>query len=63
MTYVTDSRFAPKIKRPSFVARIKRAMELHKQREILAALTNEQLTDVGLTRREVEEERAKSLWV
>jgi uncharacterized protein YjiS (DUF1127 family) len=62
MTYFTDSGFATMIQKPSFVARVKRALELRKQRVTLAGLTNEQLTDIGLTRREVEEERAKSLW-
>jgi uncharacterized protein YjiS (DUF1127 family) len=49
--------------RPSFIARIRVALELQKQRKALYSLTDTQLSDIGLTRKEARQEYAKSLWV
>jgi uncharacterized protein YjiS (DUF1127 family) len=63
MTYIVNESFVPTKRNPSFIARIKAAHALYQQRKALSNLTDEQLTDIGLTRRDVNEENAKSLWV
>lgn len=62
MTYYTDTGFGTAIQRPSLIARITAALELRKQRKALYSLTDAQLSDVGLTRREAATEYAKSFW-
>jgi uncharacterized protein YjiS (DUF1127 family) len=63
MTYIVNDSFAPSKQHPSLIARIKAAHALYQQRKVLSNLTDEQLTDIGLTRQDVNEENAKSLWV
>jgi uncharacterized protein YjiS (DUF1127 family) len=63
MTYYIDRSLETQIPRPSIIARINTALELHKQRKALCSLTKEQLDDIGLTRRDVLKECAKSFWV
>jgi uncharacterized protein YjiS (DUF1127 family) len=62
MTYYTDTGFGTAIQRPSIIARITVALELHKQRKALYSLTDLQLNDIGLTRRQAATEYAKSIW-
>ncbi len=62
MTYYTDTSFGTAIQRPSFMARVKAALELRKQRRALYSLTDEQLSDVGLTREDATKEYNKSIW-
>ena len=62
MTYYTDTGINLAIQRPSIIARITAALELRKQRKALYSLTDEQLIDIGLTRKEVATEYAKSFW-
>ncbi|MEH6359800.1 MAG: DUF1127 domain-containing protein [Amylibacter sp.] len=63
MTYYTDTGFDVAIQRPSIIARIQTAFELHKQRKALYSLTETQLDDIGLTREDAIKEYEKSLWV
>jgi uncharacterized protein YjiS (DUF1127 family) len=63
MTYIVNDSFASSKQQPSLITRIKAAHALYKQRKVLSNLTDEQLTDIGVTRREVTEELAKPLWV
>ena len=63
MTYIVNDSFAVVKKHPSIIARIKAAHALYQQRKVLSNLTDEQLTDIGLTQRDVDEENAKSIWV
>ncbi|MFC5587182.1 DUF1127 domain-containing protein [Nitratireductor kimnyeongensis] len=46
----------------SWLCRLTLALERHWQRRDLTDLTDEQLRDVGLTRRDVERECAKPFW-
>lgn len=62
MTYITNSRFVSSTQHPSIIARVKTALARRKQRNILYSLTYEQLADIGLTRRDVQQEYAKSVW-
>ncbi len=45
-----------------FAARLALASERYRQRRTLTDLTDEQLRDVGLTRRDVQRECAKPFW-
>ncbi len=45
-----------------FAARLALAPERYRQRCMLSELTDEQLRDVGLTRRDVQRECAKPFW-
>ncbi|MBN8245301.1 DUF1127 domain-containing protein [Nitratireductor aquimarinus] len=45
-----------------FAARLALASERYRQRRTLTDLTDEQLRDVGLTRRDVQRESAKPFW-
>lgn len=62
MTYYTDTGFNLAIQRPSIIVRITAALELRKQRKALYSLTDAQLDDIGLTRKEAATEYAKSFW-
>lgn len=62
MTYITDTYIGREPKRPSFIARVQAALADRKQRRVLSELTDEQLIDIGLTRRDVENECAKPFW-
>ncbi len=63
MTYYTDSSLKTTIQRPSFMARVKVALELRKQRNALYSLTDTQLNDIGVTREEAAIEYNKPFWV
>ncbi len=62
MTYYTDTGFNTAVQRPSIIARIHAALELRKQRKALYSLTDEQLSDVGLSREDATKEYSKSIW-
>jgi uncharacterized protein YjiS (DUF1127 family) len=62
MTYYTGTDFNLAIQRPAIIARIAAALELRKQRRVLYSLTDTQLDDIGLTRKEVDTEYAKPFW-
>ncbi len=63
MTYYTETSYNVAIQRPSIMARITAAIEIHKQRKALVSLTETQLDDIGLTRQDAVTEYAKSPWV
>ncbi len=62
MTYYTDTGFSLAIQRPAIIARIQAALKVRKQRKALYSLTDAQLDDIGLTRKQADTEYAKSFW-
>jgi len=56
--------FVLMVKRPFFGAlqRVSRWQALHRERQLLASMSDEALRDIGLNRADVEQERHRHFW-